>query len=53
MIIKQVLWLIHAGSYRNQFIDLLSKSMDWFLYDRDLLHERVNSVEAIHWAGIV
>ena len=27
-------------SYRNQFIDLLCKSMDWFLYDRDLLHER-------------
>ena len=23
-------------SYRNRFIDLQSKSMDWFLYDRDL-----------------
>ena len=23
-------------SYRNQSIDLLCKSMDWFLYDRDL-----------------
>ena len=23
-------------------IDLLCKSMDWFLYDRDLHHERVN-----------
>ena len=22
-------------------MDLLCKSMDWFLYDRDLLHERV------------
>ena len=29
-------------SYRNQSIDLQSKSMDWFLYDRDLRHERVN-----------
>ena len=29
-------------SYRNQSIDLQSKSMDWFLCDRDLLHERVN-----------
>ena len=30
-------------SYRNHSIDLLSTSMDWFLYDRDLCHERVNS----------
>ena len=29
-------------SYRNQSIDLLCKSMDWFLYDNDLRHERVN-----------
>ena len=28
-------------SYRNQSIDLQSKSMDWFLYDSDLRHERV------------
>ena len=28
--------------YRNQAIDLLWKSMDWFLYDNDLRHERVN-----------
>ena len=28
-------------SYRNQFIDFQSKSMDWFLYDRDLRHEKV------------
>ena len=28
-------------SYRNQSIDLQTKSMDWFLYDRDLRHERV------------
>ena len=30
-------------SYRNQSIDLLCKSMNWFLYDRDLRHERINS----------
>ena len=28
-------------SYRNQSIDLLRKSMDWFLYDNGLRHERV------------
>ena len=28
-------------SYRNQSIDLHSKSIDWFLYDGDLCHERV------------
>ena len=28
-------------SYRNQSIDFQSKSMDRFLYDRDLRHERV------------
>ena len=28
-------------SYRNQSIDLLCKSMDWFLYDIGLRHERV------------
>ena len=27
-------------SYRNQSIDLVSKSMDWFLYDRDVRHKR-------------
>ena len=27
--------------YRNQSIDLQSKSMDWFLYDNDLRHEMV------------
>ena len=29
-------------SYRNQSIDLQSKSMDWFLYDNGLRLERVN-----------
>ena len=30
-------------SYRNQSIDLRSKSMDWFLYDNGLRYERVKS----------
>ena len=29
-------------SYRNQSIDLHSKSLYWFLHDRDPCHERVN-----------
>ena len=28
-------------SYRNQYNDLVRKSMDWFLYDNGLRHERV------------
>ena len=28
-------------SYRNQSIDLLCKTIDWFLNDRDFCHERV------------
>ena len=28
-------------SYRKQFIDLQCKSMDWFLYDKDIRHARV------------
>ena len=28
-------------SYTNQSIDLRCKSVDWFLYDSDLRHERV------------
>ena len=32
-------------SYRNQSIDLLRKSMDWFLYDNDLRLERVKGFE--------
>ena len=34
-------------SYRNQPIDLRSKSMDWFLYDNGLRHERVNHLQSI------
>ena len=31
-------------SYRNQSIDLLRKSLDWFLYDNGLRHERVKYI---------
>ena len=31
-------------SYINQSIDLLCKSIDWFLYDKDFRHERVENV---------
>ena len=31
-------------SYRNQSTDFLCKSMDWFLYDRDLRQERVKNI---------
>ena len=30
-------------SYTNQYIDLLQKSMNWFLYDDGLRHESVRS----------
>ena len=32
-------------SYRNQSIDFLRESMDWFLYDNGLRHERVKQFE--------
>ena len=34
-------------SCRNQFIDLHSKSRDWFLYDRYLRHERVKHFDSL------
>ena len=34
-------------SYRNQYNDLLCKSMDWFLFGRDLRHERVKYLEKL------
>ena len=30
-----------------QSIDLLCKSMDWFLYDRDLYHDKVHDIVSI------
>ena len=35
--------------YRNQFIDLLCKSMDLFLYDNGLRHERVKKRDYCKW----
>ena len=37
-----------SPSYRNQSNNLLCKSMDWFLYDRDLFHERVKTLFTHH-----
>ena len=36
--------LTFTPCHRNHSIDLLCKSLDWFLYDRDLRYERVKSV---------
>ena len=36
-------------SYRTQSTDFQSKSMDWFLYDRDLPHERVKMLEQLSY----
>ena len=35
-------FMTEISIYGDQSIDLQSKSVDWFLYDRDLRHERVN-----------
>ena len=37
-------------SDRNQSIDLLRKSMDWFLYDIGLHHERVNNAKVVTYS---
>ena len=41
------MWML----YRNQSIDLHNKSMDWFLNDNNIPHERVNILLLvyIHW----
>ena len=40
-------------SYRNHSIDLQNKSMDWFLYQRDHRHERVNFTKVFQlWASM-
>ena len=46
MTVKSILTLSRRRplSYRNQSMDLQNKSMDWFLYDNGLRHERVNVV---------
>ena len=37
--------------YKNQSNDLQNKSMDWFLFDKNLHHEGVNALllACIHW----
>ena len=46
-------WLFHdGGAYYTETSPLICcKSMDWFLYDRDIRHERVNAflLAYIHW----
>ena len=37
-------YMTEANTYRNQSIDLHSKSMDWFLYDIGLRHEKVKHI---------
>ena len=39
-------------SYRNQSIDLQSKSMNWFLYDNGFGHERAKSVYKCIGSGL-
>ena len=34
-------------TYRNQPIDLQSKSMDWFLYDIGLCHEKIKAIQKL------
>ena len=41
--------MTEAVSYRSWSIDLLYKSMDWFLYDNGLRHERVSSIFQVLW----
>ena len=38
---KLLTFMTEVLSHRNQTTDLPYKSMDWFLYDKDLLHERI------------
>ena len=36
--------MTETSSYRNQSIDLIRKSMDWFLYDNGLRREKGKKV---------
>ena len=40
-------------SYWNQSIDFLCKSMDWFLYDNGLRHERVKYFQFANLSSVV
>ena len=35
-------------SYRNQSADLRSKSMDWFLYDREYVMKELMAFKQLH-----
>ena len=39
-------------NYFNQYIDLIWKSMDCFIYDRDLHHERVTKGSLLEQGGV-
>ena len=39
-------------SYRNQSIDFLCKSMDWFLYDNGFRHEMVKSILEVDFLNL-
>ena len=44
-------FMAEVAIIKNQIIDLQKKSMGWFLYDRNLRHERVNALllACIQW----
>ena len=42
-------FMTYSRSYRNQFMDLQSQSINWFLYYRDLHPERVKKRKVITW----
>ena len=48
--ISLTLWWRRSLSYINQSIYFQSKSMGWFLYDRDLRHGRIKSYVALSHA---
>ena len=49
LLFKTLSWR-RSLSCRNQSLDLRSKSMDWFLYDRDIRHERVKTPMPRCWS---
>ena len=46
----EILFSFNSRSY-HMSIDLQNKSLDWFLHDRELHHERVNAfiTEVLNW----
>ena len=56
-VILELIFLIFSRwrslSYKNQSIDLLCKPMEWFLYDKEIRHEKVNdSYVMIAWKPV-